>query len=74
MKYCSFCGRNEKEVSTLVVGNDVCICDGCVFLCVDTINHHESSPGAREWASWFPIAPTTLGQMEQSNSAEGVTA
>lgn len=30
---CSFCGKNQKEVSKLISGNDVYICNECVSLC-----------------------------------------
>jgi len=34
---CSFCGRLHTEVSKLVAGPGVYICDGCVNLSVDVI-------------------------------------
>jgi hypothetical protein len=30
LRSCSFCGRNQKQVKTLVAGPDVFICDKCV--------------------------------------------
>jgi ATP-dependent protease Clp ATPase subunit len=30
---CSFCGKSEKEVSRLVAGPDVRICDACIGIC-----------------------------------------
>ncbi len=30
---CSFCGKTEKEVSRLIAGPDVHICDACVGIC-----------------------------------------
>lgn len=30
---CSFCGKNRDEVSNLIVGPGVFICDECVELC-----------------------------------------
>lgn len=30
---CSFCGRSQDEVSRMIAGNDVYICDNCVTLC-----------------------------------------
>ena len=37
--YCSFCGRSEKLVSTLVRGKDkdAAICDYCVILCKEIV-------------------------------------
>ena len=35
--HCSFCGKFQNEVSKLVAGLDVLICDECVVLCNDII-------------------------------------
>jgi len=35
--YCSFCGKSSEEVSKLIAGNSVHICDECVELCNDII-------------------------------------
>ncbi|AHG59921.1 ATP-dependent protease ATP-binding subunit ClpX [Buchnera aphidicola] len=35
--YCSFCGKNQKEVRKLIAGPTVYICDECVRLCNDII-------------------------------------
>ncbi len=35
--YCSFCGKSEHKVPTLIAGPDVFICNECVWLCVDII-------------------------------------
>ncbi|WP_284443130.1 ATP-dependent Clp protease ATP-binding subunit ClpX [Buchnera aphidicola] len=35
--YCSFCGKNQKEVQKLIAGPTVHICDECVKLCNDII-------------------------------------
>jgi hypothetical protein len=36
--YCSFCGRSQHEVSKLVAGPAVYICDECVDLCTDVVD------------------------------------
>jgi len=33
--YCSFCGKSQFEVATLVAGPKVFICNECVELCTD---------------------------------------
>ncbi len=38
---CSFCGRTKEEVSTLISGPDVYICDECVHMCHDLIKKDE---------------------------------
>jgi len=37
MFYCSFCGKNQKEVSLIIAGMDSNICCDCVVLCVEVI-------------------------------------
>lgn len=34
---CSFCDKNQQQVSKLVAGNDVYICNECIMLCHDII-------------------------------------
>jgi len=36
--YCSFCGKSQHEVSKLVAGPAVYICDECVGLCTDVVD------------------------------------
>jgi len=38
---CSFCGKNQKQVSKLIAGNDVYICDECIKLSYDIIKKEE---------------------------------
>ncbi len=35
--YCSFCGKSQHEVSKLIAGPNVFICDECVGLCDDIV-------------------------------------
>jgi ClpX C4-type zinc finger/Glyoxalase superfamily protein len=39
--YCSLCGKNQHEVSALIAGPTVFICDECVGLCNDIIDDKE---------------------------------
>ena len=32
--YCSFCGKHQHEVLSMIVGPDVKICDECVDICI----------------------------------------
>jgi len=41
-KDCSFCGKNENDVTLLVAGPKVNICDECTELCVETIEAETS--------------------------------
>lgn len=36
---CSFCGRDRAEVSCLIVGPEVSICDSCTYRCVEIIEN-----------------------------------
>lgn len=38
---CSFCDKNQQQVSKLVAGNDVYICNECIMLCHDIIRNDE---------------------------------
>lgn len=40
---CSFCGKNQTQVKTLVSGNGAFICNECVELCVDVIRPKNTS-------------------------------
>ncbi len=46
---CSFCGKNQDEVSKLVAGPNVYICDECIDLCneivIDSVEDGEGSNG-----------------------------
>lgn len=37
---CSFCGKTDSDVTTIITGGfsrGACICDECVYLCVEII-------------------------------------
>jgi hypothetical protein len=36
---CSFCNKSQRFVKKLVAGPNVYICDECVDICVDIVNH-----------------------------------
>lgn len=36
-KFCSFCGKSSKEVSKLIIGPGVFICDECVMSCYEIV-------------------------------------
>jgi ATP-dependent Clp protease ATP-binding subunit ClpX len=39
--FCSFCGKNQKEVSKLIAGPAVYICDECIQLCSEIIQEEK---------------------------------
>lgn len=46
--YCSFCGKNQKEVKKLIAGPSVYICDECIKLCNDIIIQETEKNKAQE--------------------------
>jgi hypothetical protein len=38
--YCSFCGKSQHDVNTLIAGPSSMICDACVGLCKDIVEHN----------------------------------
>lgn len=48
---CSFCGRSAADVTKLVAGPHVYICDGCVAIAqrimADAVDHQPPAPSAR---------------------------
>jgi hypothetical protein len=39
--YCSFCGKSQNEVRTLIQGPNVFICDECIGLCTDIVRKED---------------------------------
>ncbi|MEB0811787.1 ClpX C4-type zinc finger protein [Citrobacter freundii] len=37
---CSFCGKTNNDVATIITGDGACICDECVYVCVEIIFKH----------------------------------
>jgi ATP-dependent Clp protease ATP-binding subunit ClpX len=46
--YCSFCGKNQKEVLFLIAGPVNFICDECVELCRDIVGKARERKAAAE--------------------------
>ena len=49
-RYCSFCGRDESEVTVLIPARDgkSFICDSCITVCADFLDEQFSQTGADE--------------------------
>ena len=45
---CSFCGKSQEQVKTLVAGLGVFICDECVQLCQAIIDKKPATPATQE--------------------------
>ncbi len=46
--YCSFCGKSQHEVTKLIAGPNVFICNECIALCQDIIREEASQAGVAE--------------------------
>lgn len=46
--YCSFCAKDQDEVSAMFRGSDVNICDECVGHCVETLQSNGHWPVATQ--------------------------
>jgi ATP-dependent Clp protease ATP-binding subunit ClpX len=51
---CSFCGKNQTQVRTLVSGNGAFICNECVELCVEVTQPKADAPAAAPAITWTP--------------------
>ncbi|OGP57550.1 MAG: ATP-dependent protease ATP-binding subunit ClpX [Deltaproteobacteria bacterium RBG_13_49_15] len=58
--FCSFCGKNQREVKKLIAGPAVYICDECIHLCSEIIEE-ESEKDAKEFE--HSLAPKEIKGM-----------
>jgi hypothetical protein len=65
--HCSFCGKTQHEVSKLIAGPKVFICDECVALCDDIVKGPEWYIGAQELLS--AKSPADLATLEAKAAA-----
>ncbi len=57
---CSFCGRTPEEVSSIIAGPDVYICDLCVSSSVDIIRNNLAAIRARKHTSRSALTPVEI--------------
>jgi ATP-dependent Clp protease ATP-binding subunit ClpX len=57
---CSFCGKSEAEVRTLITGPGVYICDSCVTVCRTMIDHQLATPKADRKISFRLLKPVEI--------------
>lgn len=58
--FCSFCGKNQKEVQKLIAGPAVYICDECIQLCSEII---EEEKGKEDKATDRLLVPKEIKEM-----------
>ena len=69
--FCSFCGKNQKEVTKLIAGPAVYICDECIQLCSEIIQEeNEQEIGDQEQ----PFIPKEIKEMLDDYVIEQDTA
>ncbi|QCI20602.1 ATP-dependent protease ATP-binding subunit ClpX [Buchnera aphidicola (Brachycaudus cardui)] len=56
--YCSFCGKNQKEVQKLIAGPTVYICNECIRLCNDILNEETIKNKKTELNNTINYLPT----------------
>lgn len=56
--YCSFCGKSQDEVRKLIAGPMALICDECVDLCHDIVDHERHTVPA-----WGSLAEAGYGEI-----------
>ena len=52
--FCSFCGKNQKEVKKLIAGPAVYICDECIQLCSEIIEEEKEQDAQALEQSYVP--------------------
>ena len=52
--FCSFCGKNQKEVKKLIAGPAVYICDECIQLCSEIIEEEKEQDAENLEQSYIP--------------------
>ena len=52
--FCSFCGKNQKEVKKLIAGPAVYICDECIQLCGEIIEEEKEQDTETIEQSYLP--------------------
>lgn len=63
---CSFCGKHQDEVSKLVSGPDVFICDECIELCNEIVQEEDNELDVLE-----PVPPVILTPREIKDHLDG---
>ena len=52
--HCSFCGKSQNDVTKLIAGPNVFICDECVDLCLDIITEEEGQTPIKDQDNSIP--------------------
>ncbi|MFI5015450.1 MAG: ClpX C4-type zinc finger protein [Hyphomicrobiales bacterium] len=66
--YCSFCGKERREVAHLVAGPRAFICSECVALCSDIVARRRAHGIVDLWPFFAPMSRQRLGADKASAS------
>ena len=58
--FCTFCGKNHQEVTRLVAGPGVYICDKCVSLCNEILSSEANQDTSDSWQGWDSMTDEEL--------------
>jgi len=58
--FCSFCGKNQREVQSLIAGPAVFICGECVELCNGILQSKVGRETKDAWRPWQSLADDDL--------------
>lgn len=72
--FCSFCGKNQKEVQKLIAGPSVYICNECIKLCGEIIEDEEKEKAAETESAREFYPPRQIKEMLDSYVIEQDTA
>lgn len=64
--FCSFCGKNQKEVQKLIAGPSVYICNECIKLCGEIIEDEEKEKAAETETAREFFPPKQIKEMLDS--------
>lgn len=64
--FCSFCGKNQKEVQKLIAGPSVYICNECIKLCGEIVEDEEKEKQAEENGLKDFLKPRQINEMLDS--------
>jgi len=63
--FCSFCGKNQNEVTKLIAGPSVYICNECIDLCNDIIQEEIKESVETEEKKSFPVPKEIKNLLDQ---------
>jgi ATP-dependent Clp protease ATP-binding subunit ClpX len=64
--FCSFCGKNQKEVQKLIAGPSVYICNECIRLCGEIIEDEEKEKAAESDGAKDFLVPKQIKELLDS--------